>query len=206
MKYSAPLPVGLSLIAVVVAMCPAHAQPMRPPTETAVIASTPGKASAAVTVDATAKVLAVDNASRTLTLQGPRGGTLEVVAGEEVRNFNQIRVGDLVVATYREALSLELRKSKGGGGATETEVAARAAKGERPGAMAGRETRVTAEVIEVDRAKSVIALKGPRGNVVELKVNNPDHFKVVRKGDQVDAVYTEAIAIAVRPAAPKSDK
>jgi hypothetical protein len=40
--------------------------------------------------------------------------------------------------------------------------------------------------------------------VVELKVRNQDHFKVVKKGDQVQAVYSEALAIAVTPA-PKPD-
>ena len=36
--------------------------------------------------------------------------------------------------------------------------------------------------------------------MVDLKVRNPDHFKVVKVGDQVEAVYTEAMAIAVTPA------
>jgi hypothetical protein len=31
-------------------------------------------------------------------------------------------------------------------------------------------------------------------------VQNPDHFKVVKKGDQVEALYYEAVAIAVTPA------
>jgi hypothetical protein len=32
-------------------------------------------------------------------------------------------------------------------------------------------------------------------------VQNQDHFKVVKVGDQVEAVYTEALALAVSPAA-----
>jgi len=57
----------------------------------------------------------------------------------------------------------------------------------------------------VDQAKSTISLKGPSGNVVDLKVQNPDQFKVVKKGDQVEAVYTQAAAISVTPA-PAADK
>jgi len=42
---------------------------------------------------------------------------------------------------------------------------------------------------------------------MDLKVRNPDHFKVVKKGDQVEATYSQAIAIAVTPAADqKSSK
>jgi hypothetical protein len=63
---------------------------------------------------------------------------------------------------------------------------------------------VLADVVAVDPKKSTITLKGPAGNTVELNVQNPDHFKVVKKGDQVEAVYTEALAISVTPA-PKSE-
>jgi len=34
-------------------------------------------------------------------------------------------------------------------------------------------------------------------------VQNKDQFKVVKKGDQVEVVYTEAVALAVTPAAAK---
>jgi hypothetical protein len=42
--------------------------------------------------------------------------------------------------------------------------------------------------------------------VVDLKVQNPDHFKVVNKGDQVEAVYPVAVAVAVTPAPASSRK
>jgi hypothetical protein len=71
----------------------------------------------------------------------------------------------------------------------------------------GYQATVLADVVAVDPAKSMISLKGPNGNVMDLKVRNPDHFKVVKKGDQVEATYSQAIAIAVTPAADqKSSK
>ena len=33
-----------------------------------------------------------------------------------------------------------------------------------------------------------------------LNVQNPDQFKVVKKGDQVEVTYTEALALSVEPA------
>jgi hypothetical protein len=57
-----------------------------------------------------------------------------------------------------------------------------------------------ADVIAVDPTNRVITLRGPRGNVVDLHVKNPDHFKVVNKGDQVLVTYTEAMALSVEPA------
>jgi hypothetical protein len=41
---------------------------------------------------------------------------------------------------------------------------------------------------------------------VDLKVQNQDHFKVVKQGDQVEVVYTEAVAVAVTPASQPAGK
>jgi hypothetical protein len=167
----------------------------------AIVDSSPGKVSATAATELKGTVKAVDKATRRVTLTGPQGRTVELIASDEVKNFDQIRVGDNVMVWYQEALSLELRKSKGPLGATETIGTARSAPpGERPVTVVGREVHVTAEVVNVDPVKSIISLKGPRGNVVDLKVKNPDHFKVVKTGDLVDAVYTEARAIAFSPA------
>jgi Cu/Ag efflux protein CusF len=80
------------------------------------------------------------------------------------------------------------------------EDAARAKPGERPAAAGARQVTAIADVIGVDPKKSTITLKGPRGNVVTLNVQNPDQFKVVKKGDQVEVTYTEALALSVEPA------
>jgi len=178
-----------------------HAQ--QPPAATSAVSSSPGKAAAVNVVELAATVVGIDKATRTVTLRGPQGRTLDVICGDEVRNFDQIKVGDLVSARYQESLTLELKKAQGQAGAAGGAVAARAAPGSRPAGIVGREIQVLADVVAVDQAKSTVSLKGPRGNVVDLKVQNPDHFKVVKVGDQVEAVYTEALAIAVTPT-PKS--
>jgi Cu/Ag efflux protein CusF len=48
-----------------------------------------------------------------------------------------------------------------------------------------------------------VTVKGPQGNTVDLMVENPDTLKNIKKGDQVEAVYTEALAISVEPAGKK---
>jgi hypothetical protein len=59
-------------------------------------------------------------------------------------------------------------------------------------------------VTAVNPKASTITLKGPRGNVVTLDVQNPDHFKVVKVGDEVLVNYTEAVAISVEPGPKKA--
>ena len=176
-----------------------HQQPSV--TDATVVSSEPGKGVIARTIELTVQVVAIDRPTRKVTLKGPEGKVAEVVAGSEVRNFDQIRIGDRVVVRYIEALSLELRKATTGGpDITATGAVARARAGERPGgAVAGQVTAV-ADVIAVDPANMVITLRGPRGNIVDLRVQNPDHFKVVKVGDRVDVTYTEALALSVEPA------
>jgi ribosomal protein L6P/L9E len=167
------------------------------------VVSTPGKASAARALEVSASVVGIDKATRTLTLKGPKGEVVDLVAGDEVRNFDQIKVGDSVVARYMQALTLELKKTKGVVGATMSEDAVRAKPGERPAVAGARQVTVIADVVAVDPKASTITVKGPKGNLVTLDVQNPDQFKVVKKGDQIEATYTEALALSVEPA-PKA--
>jgi propanediol utilization protein len=148
-----------------------------------------------------AQVVGIDKASRTVTLKGPKGQVVDVVAGDEVKNFDQIKLGDLVIARYAQALTLELRKTKGAKGDVQVhEDVTHAKTGDRPAVAGARQVTAIADVIGVNPKASTITLKGPRGNVVTLDVQNPDQFKVVKKGDQVEVTYTEALALSVEPA------
>ena len=173
----------------------------------AIVASEPGRVAIAREAKISAQVVGIDKATRTVTLKGPKGNVVDIVAGDEVRNFDQVKLGDFVVARYMQALTLELKKTKGGvREATEREAAVRAQPGERPAGAVGRQVTALADVIDVNPKNKTITLKGPKGNVVTLDVHNPDHFKVVKKGDQVEVVYTEALALSVEPAPKPAPK
>jgi Cu/Ag efflux protein CusF len=186
-----------SIIAAALAL-PAMAQ-----TGTAIVGKGPGVAAAAQTVKLTATITAIDAATRAITLKGPQGKEITLTAGPEVKNFAQMKVGDQVNAEYVEALTLELKK--GGGKAvarTEQTGAASAKPGERPAGLVGRQVTIVADVIDVNAATQTVTLRGPQ-RTVELKVRDPEQFKLIAKGDQVEATYTEAVALAVSPAAAK---
>ena len=181
----------------------AAAQAPKPAVTTSSVTSEPGKASIVSTAEVTATITAIDKTTRTVTLKGPNR-TVDVVAGEEVRNFDRLKVGDRVAVKYVEALTLELKKTKGQQDTKVETAAIRAKPGDRPAGAVGREITVLADVVGVDPKKSIISLKGPHGDVVDLKVQNPDQFKVVKVGDQVEVVYTQALAVSVTPA-PKAE-
>lgn len=181
----------------------ALAVPAAAQTQSVIAGKAPGMAGAAQTTEVSAKITAVNAATREITLKGPKGNEVTVVAGPEVKNFAQLKVGDNVTAQYVESLVLELKK--GGGKPVErTEKAGvvTAKPGQKPGAAGGRQITVVGDVVNVDAATKIVTVKGPK-RTVELNVQDPEQLKLISKGDQIQATYTEAAAISVTPAAKK---
>ena len=58
---------------------------------------------------------------------------------------------------------------------------------------------VVADVVNVDTQNRAVTFKGPK-RTVDLKVRDPAQLALIAKGDQVQATYTEALAISVAPA------
>jgi hypothetical protein len=192
--------VGAALIGA--ACLPALAQQKPDAKAAAMVASAPGTGTVTSAVAISARVESIDKAQRQLTLKGPEGNVRTVTASSDVRNFDQIKVGDMVVARYVESLTLTLKKDgKDLVSRTEMGDAARAKQGEKPGGIVGRQVEVTADVIAVDAKTQTLTLKGPK-QTVELKVPDPKQFQMVKVGDQIQAVYTEAVAVSVEAAAP----
>ena len=194
MKF-APITVAMLAATVVFA-----ASAQQAPTTSSSVAVAPGKAVATTTTTASAVIVSIDATYRIVTLKTASGKVVEVVAGPEVKNFDQLKVGDQVNLNYMEALTLELKK--GGGlvvARTEKAGAAGAKPGEKPAGAVGRQVTVVADVVALDPAKQVVTLKGPQ-RTVDLHIADPEQFKRIAKGDQVEATYTQALAIAVEPA------
>lgn len=189
------------LFATAIAMtaCPAFAQP-----QTSVdVTKMPGKATVVGTATVTATVVAIEPDTRTVTLKEKNGKVIQLEVGEEARNFDQLKVGDIVTTEYREAMSLSLSKTSGSRPVTQRLIENRSAPGAKPGGTIGREVTVMADVVAVNPKAKTVTLKGPQGNTVDVVVEDPEQMKNVRKGDQVEVVYTEAVAITVTPGVTK---
>jgi len=165
--------------------------------------SIPGKVTLMGELTISAVVTAIDASKRAITLKSPDGKIDTVTAGPEVRNFDQIKVGDTVKAKAIESLTLELLK--GGAGSPErmdTTDEARAKKGEKPGAAIASKVSFIADVTEVDRKASTITLKGVH-ETVSLKVQDPKQLKLIQVGDRIKGTYVEAVAVVVEAQAAK---
>ena len=191
-------------LALIAAACAATTFAQQPATQGAAIATQPGKATIAQTVDVSAEITGLDKAKRVITLKGPQGNSLDIVAGDEVKNFDKLKVGDVVSARYVESLTLEVKKTTvAKADPVVREGVVRSKTGEQPAGAVMREVTAIVDVTAVDPAKSTITIKGPTGNVRTLNVKNPDQFKVVKVGDHIEVTYTEALAVSVEPAPAK---
>lgn len=166
---------------------------------TADVATAPGKANIVEAVSVQAKVTAIDMASRKVSLTNAAGEAFDIIAGEQVTNLANLKVGDTVALRYLQMLDLEL--IKGGAGVRQriVEVAAdKAGAGEKPGAGVARKVTLYGDVIAVDKAQQTITVKGV-DHTLMLKVHDPAQLALIAKGDQIKAVQTQAVGIGIVP-------
>ncbi|MFC5607020.1 hypothetical protein [Variovorax soli] len=193
--------VALSAVVALGAMAlqPAHAQDKA---QTIKVADAEG---GGIVVSAVGEIVAVDAANRIVSIKGPKGNISDMLVDERVRNLDKVKVGDRVKLTYRVGVALALLK--GGDGIrekVESEGAARAAEGAKPGGVLVKSTTVVANVEAVNQKRKIVTLKGPEGKVVDVQVKDPQVLKDVKVGDQVAAKITESVAVRVTPAKAKA--
>jgi Cu/Ag efflux protein CusF len=200
MKIGTPS-ITLLMSMALIGVAPLAARAEQDPNTAAGVMTAPGKIKAVATTQRTATVVAIDAGSREVTLKDADGKVFNVNAGDQVRNFDQIKVGDKVKAEYTEALSLKLKKrSSGTPQASEQDTVDRAPQGAKPGAVVGRTVTALADVVAVNAKQQTVTLRGPLGNSYDLNVRDPAQLKNIKQGDQVEVVYTEALAISVEAA------
>lgn len=164
------------------------------------IVSAPGQASFVDAIEAKATVTAIDLTHRKISLKNSDNETLDIIAGEQVTNLQNIKIGDTVSLKYMQMLDLELIKGTAGVRKRVVEVAAeKASAGETPGGVAALQETVYADVIGVDKAQQTITVKGV-DQTLTLKVFNPEQLELIATGDQIKAVHTKAIGLGIEPA------
>jgi hypothetical protein len=155
-------------------------------------------------IQKTATVESINLPSRLVTLRGEDGGGFTVVVDPVVKNLDQVKEGDKLVVSYYEGLAAEVKKPGEGVQGVETEVASvKAPPGAKPAGGAGVTLRTTVTIESVDTSFNTVTFKRSDGMSRTVAIQTPEGQKFIRglkKGDQVEITYTEAIAMEVRPA------
>lgn len=149
----------------------------------------------AVTV--TAKVQSINATDRTVVLQRPDGSLTTYECGPEVRNFDQLKVGDQITATAAEELAIVLVK---GGVPTATGTSSaivRAPRGAKPGGKIVDTVAFTAKVMSVNAMTREVTLQMADGPNKTVKVGPNINLANVNPGDDVGVRLTRAFAISV---------
>lgn len=156
----------------------------------------------AVTVsqtEAVVKVTKIDRKARTVTFQGPRGNSRTLTVPKEAQNFDKVKVGALFRVKYVEAVAVALQKGGTASASADRHVQL-APKGGTPGGVAVDTVMLKAKVEAIDYADREVALKGPKGNVVALKVSDDvQGLESVKVGDTVTVAYARALALEMLP-------
>ena len=149
-------------------------------------------------LEVTATVEAVDHPKRTLTLRGARGSTLTLRADKSVRNFDQLKKGDVVLADFVESIAIHMRAVSAPPSAAEARLVSVAPKGAKTGVLLAETFQLTAVVESIDAKARQVTAKEANGGRLLVRVDkgfkNLDRFK---KGEAVVLRITEAIAIKV---------
>jgi hypothetical protein len=162
---------------------------------------TPGKVAGSRTHKVTATVKALDVANREVTLEGAHGETESLVLGPQVRNLEQVHVGDKVVVTYHQGLMMQMQ-APGEAPVEPTAAVAggRAEAGEKPAAAIAAGVQATVTITAIDETSRMVVFEGPRGNLYQVKAGPEVHLEKAKVGDKLVANYTEAVAVTVEPA------
>ncbi|QWD61676.1 hypothetical protein [Polynucleobacter sp. MWH-UH25E] len=147
-------------------------------------------------------VIKVDKKTRTITFKNKEGES-KFVAGPEITNFNQIKKGDHLNVTYQLAVAIELIKTKSDGvrSKVETNTVTSSKANEKPAETIANKTTIIADIVEVNREKKLVSVKGPSGKVTTVTVKNPALLADVNVGEQVKVIYYDAMAASIT--APK---
>jgi Cu/Ag efflux protein CusF len=145
-------------------------------------------------------VVGIDKESRTITLKNEAGDEWVFTAGPEVRNFDQIKRGDLVLMAYYSAFAIALGPKGSGVKERASELKVERAKaGEKPGMRITSSIFVEAEVKAVDKENRTVTVQGPE-KALAFEVSEEVDLSKIKAGQEVEALYIQSYAVAVVPA------
>jgi Cu/Ag efflux protein CusF len=169
-------------------------------------AKPPLSAEHAALVTVTAKVQAIDQTTREVTLKGPLGNVVTFTVDKRVARLNEVKVGDDVTADYYVSLAAEVRPPTDAEKATPMAVmkeTAKAPAGTEPAAGVLHITKAVVTVEGLDRPTKCVTVMGPKGNMATIEVADVANLSKLRIGDTVVITYTEALAVSLQKRAAK---
>jgi hypothetical protein len=148
-------------------------------------------------------VQAINLETRELTLKGAAGNVFSLIADEKIKRLNEVHVGDEIVLDYSVSMAAEVRPPTAEELAkpySVVEDATKAKAGETPGVEGYKIIEAVVTIVGLDREAQTVSAKGPKGNVIDVRVKDPAVIDKLHVGDVALVVYTESFALRLEKA------
>ncbi len=145
-----------------------------------------------------ATVEAIESASREVTVKKQDGTHDVLYFPEEVKRFDELKVGDTINARYYETIVLQV-KAPGEKDVDTADSAITRAEG-RPSGTAAHQQKITATITAIDPSVPSITFTGPRDWTYSSRVQDTAALAMVKVGDKVDITWTAALVLSIDPA------
>lgn len=146
-------------------------------------------------IQSMATVEKINKKTREITFKNESGKRSIFKAPTDVRNFNQLKVGDIVTTTVTTFTDIQVTR-----GALETksrvikESLSKARLGSKPGVKMKKVVVDQAKIIDLDYKTKSVTLESMHG-MLTITPHNPEHFRILRVGDIVDAITERTVEI-----------
>jgi Cu/Ag efflux protein CusF len=161
---------------------------------------TPKTIGAGGTATVSATIQAIDETNRLVTLKFDDGTVNTVLAGPEVRRFNELKVGDKVTFRYHESAVLQLHKAGTPAPPSSVKEGMERSTGPKPGGTMAQQVTATVTVEAIDPALPSITVKTEDGDRVTYHVEDKKNLEGVAVGDRIEITFTRALMISVSDA------
>lgn len=209
MKRLLIVPLAVLALATTARAADAAAAPAKPATDEAptMTKSGPGQATSHRVINVKAKVLAVDQEKRTLTLEGKDGKPETFAVSSKVKRLNEIAPGDFIVVKYEQGVALQFQPEGEKGAEPAGMVQLDKAGAEKaPSAGAHAQVRGTVTVKAVDQKTRTVTLETAKGEELKVKADPSINLKNVKPGQKYTGTYSESLAVSVEKAKPAESK
>lgn len=150
-----------------------------------------------------AVVEAIDHEARLVTLRREDGSSVTFTPSPDVKNLDQVNVGDILHVEYSQSVSIQVATIEGmETGAGEVAGITRSAEGEMPAMAAMDTTVVIAKVVAIDMEAMTYKLEFPDGTVNEYVALVKENLDMADVGDMVAIETTESVIAVVESVNP----
>jgi hypothetical protein len=146
-----------------------------------------------------ATVQDINQETRTIVLRDPDGTLRTIVAGESVKNLDQVKKGDVVLTEVYAGFAVALAPKGSGIEVRRDEItSSQGDEGGKPSAIVTETVDVVAVVVAVDQESRLVTVRGAENTLV-LKAADDVDLTNVKVGQEVLARYVAGYAFNVVP-------